>query len=323
MALDEVIVVVRTERDGEQLESRLRMKRLAFSHFTQLVDDWDPLVMLHDDEIRGRFHSNSEFQVGWSRDAAPRFLAEVTTASGGYAVHGEAGARMRRSMFPGGLDLRAPRIVLPRYHAPRTGSLSSGESDVRTFDGVTEVVFDGEGGYAWRASGEPQTEPRRERIDDRPLFLLGKPGSRFEVRGTVRGTVLVYSPERITITGNLTYADGARTAREARDYLGLVSDADIVVAEPEITGPGDLEVHAALYARRRFHVRDFGVGRGGGTLSIYGSLSAGTVSATEPRYATRIEFDPRFEHARPPGFPLTNRYELIDWNGQWEPVQRD
>jgi hypothetical protein len=50
---------------------------------------------------------------------------------------------------------------------------------------------------------------------------------------------------------------------------------------------------------------------------IYGSLTAGTVSRTEPRFATRIEFDPRFEHARPPGFPQTDRYEIETWDGRW------
>jgi hypothetical protein len=49
-------------------------------------------------------------------------------------------------------------------------------------------------------------------------------------------------------------------------------------------------------------------------------LSAGSISATEPRYATKIEFDPRFERLRPPGFPVTNRYETESWDRQWRPV---
>ena len=52
-------------------------------------------------------------------------------------------------------------------------------------------------------------------------------------------------------------------------------------------------------------------------MSIYGSLTAGSISATEPRYATRTEFDPRFERTRPPGFPETERYEVEGWDGQW------
>jgi hypothetical protein len=54
------------------------------------------------------------------------------------------------------------------------------------------------------------------------------------------------------------------------------------------------------------------------TLVIHGSLTAGSVSETEPRYATRIEFDPRFEQVRPPGFPETDRYELESWDGRWQ-----
>ena len=47
-----------------------------------------------------------------------------------------------------------------------------------------------------------------------------------------------------------------------------------------------------------------------GTLMIYGSVAAGSVSATEPRFATRIEFDNRLTTMRAPGFPLSDRYEL-------------
>ncbi len=53
------------------------------------------------------------------------------------------------------------------------------------------------------------------------------------------------------------------------------------------------------------------------TLRIYGSVAAGSLSASEPRYATEIEYDQRFERRRPPGFPFTSRYEAAQWDGQW------
>jgi hypothetical protein len=84
-----------------------------------------------------------------------------------------------------------------------------------------------------------------------------------------------------------------------------------------VTGPGDLEIHAAIYAKRRFIVTNEYVPEDA-TLLIYGSLTAGSLSATEPRYATKIEFDPRFERIRPPGFPMTDRYEIDAWNAQWQ-----
>lgn len=63
--------------------------------------------------------------------------------------------------------------------------------------------------------------------------------------------------------------------------------------------------------------------RPSGTLRIYGSVTAGSVSATEPRFATKIEFDDRLATLRAPGFPLSDRYELDSWNGEWRTLQTD
>ena len=36
---------------------------------------------------------------------------------------------------------------------------------------------------------------------------------------------------------------------------------------------------------------------------ILGSLTAGTILETEPRYATKLDYDKRFEYLRPGEFP--------------------
>jgi hypothetical protein len=128
--------------------------------------------------------------------------------------------------------------------------------------------------------------------------------------------VLVFSPRRIVITGNLVYATDPEATSGGENYLGLVSSRTVEIADPSVTGPGDLHIHGAIYARRVFRVRNYSH-RGNATLHIYGSLTAGSLSATEPRYATRIRFDPRLESRRPPGFPVTDRYELESWDGAW------
>ena len=120
--------------------------------------------------------------------------------------------------------------------------------------------------------------------------------------------MLVYSPERIVIVDDLRYADDPREPG-ADDYLGLVAERTVEIDEPESLASGDLEVHASIYARNRFAIRDYR-SRRSGTLVIYGSVAAGSVSATEPRFATRIEFDDRLTTMRAPGFPLSDRYEL-------------
>jgi hypothetical protein len=143
-------------------------------------------------------------------------------------------------------------------------------------------------------------------------YLLGLENATLQIKGTVRGKVLVYSKRDLVIEDDVRYAGG----RDGDDYLGLVSELDVEIAAPEITGPGDFVVEGSIYALRRFAVRDFR-SRRSGTLAIYGSVTAGSITATEPRFATKIEFDRRLTKARPPSFPLTDRYELESWNGEW------
>jgi hypothetical protein len=155
-----------------------------------------------------------------------------------------------------------------------------------------------------------------------PTWIVGGRHTTVYVHGTVCGKVLVYSPERIVIEGSLIYAHDPRSTPDANDYLGLLSGKDVEIARPDVTGPGDLAIDAAVYARRRFVVSDEDAPPNG-TLSIYGSVTAGSLSATEPRYVTKYEFDRRFEQLRPPGFPVTNRYEIEAWDAAWRQVDDD
>ena len=162
-------------------------------------------------------------------------------------------------------------------------------------------------------STEPETKIN---IGDQSAYLIARPKTALHVKGVVNGSVLVYSPVNIIIEDDLIYESSPEVNPETDDYLGLVSNRFIKIADAETTGDGDLIIHASIYAKRRFSVGRFGSGNSG-VLVIYGSLAAGSMSATEPRYSTRIDFDPRLENKRAPSFPMTNRYEIIDWDNQW------
>jgi len=88
--LDELIFEITTEKDGETLSTTMRMKRLAFSNFAQLVDYWDPLVAVHDDEFEGRFHTNYAFSISRSKGIGPKFHGRVTTAAVEFKTSGES-----------------------------------------------------------------------------------------------------------------------------------------------------------------------------------------------------------------------------------------
>jgi hypothetical protein len=314
MGLERVVVEITTRHGGERVQTRLQMKRLAFSHFTQLVDHWDPWVQLHDDEIAGRFHSNSEIVLTYDRKIAPRLLGRVTTARR-IRITGEEGWRSPRKIFAGGLETRTARIRLPAISLPVAHEYATRNADVQVVRSDTLIVFHANGDYD-RIDVASRAEARGHLPRGRLTYIVGVRDSELRVRGVVNGNVTVYSPRRILVQGALTYAHAPDTGDETDDYLGLVSDGNVEIDRANVTGPGDLHVHAAIYARDRFVVRNVRA-RPAGTLVIYGSLTAGSLSETEPRYATRIEFDPRFERVRPPGFPETDRYEVESWDGRW------
>jgi len=307
MDIERVLVEITTEENGKRLRTQLDMKRLAFSHFAQLVDEWDTGVQFHDDEVAGRFHSNSQIYVGYDRAVAPRFLVMVTTAARGFTVATSVGYRRKDEIFRGGFATHAGRIALPGKFGSFVSEHGSESTEVQSFAHDTRITFYPDGSYGWRELGVDS--PEHKHIMSTPAYIVGAHRATICVHGTVGGKVLVYSPERIVIEGNLVYAHDPRLTADADDYLGLLSSNDVEIAPPDVTGPGDLEIHAAVYARRRFVVTDEDAPRNG-TLFIYGSLTAGSLSATEPRYSTRYQFDRRFEHERPPGFPVTNRYEI-------------
>jgi len=296
----------------------ITLKRLAFSNFTQMIDAWDPMVQLHDDEIVGRLHINSEFNLMYDGDATPHFLGKVTTAASSFSS-ASVGTRREQDIFREGIETRAGRIAMPKDVEPFAWTPQDEHTRVHRIQDDTHIEFLKDGSYVLST----EADARHVDQDAAPaVYFIGARSATLYIKGVIAGKVLVYSPQRVVIEGNIRYAHDARKDSHSSDYLGIVSDRTVEVARSSITGPGDLDIEGAIYAGRRFRVADlYGASRPA-TLRIFGSVAAGSVSATEPRYSTKIEYDPRFEEVRPPGFPATNKFVVDTWNGQWSETQR-
>ncbi|MDJ0928477.1 MAG: hypothetical protein QNJ73_12635, partial [Gammaproteobacteria bacterium] len=208
-----------------------------------------------------------------------------------------------------------PKVSLPTYSAEHWQNADIDRERIQYFDEHARIIFYADGRFGWQILGA-RGAGNISRLPDEPFYLIAAKKVRLHVKGVVNGKVLVYSPERITIEDDLTYADSPN-ASQTDNYLGLVCDKNIEVAPPQFTGPGDLRVEAAIYARKRFVVRDYNA-RTNATLFLHGSLTAGSLSATEPRYRVRQRFDRRFPQTRPPQFPLTDRYAFESWDASWQ-----
>jgi hypothetical protein len=307
--LDELLVTVTTVDGGDTMSTRMRMRRLAFSQFAQFVDYWDPQVAVHDDEFDGRFHSNSALVISGSGGTQPKFRGKVTTAS--YSLRSDPAPAFldRDKIFLNGIEEGADRIPLPHVFL----GIPRDSSHVQTFVEETWLTFHRDGDYTWRSASAPQTE-HRAASQKTPGCIIAK--NKLHVKGVIKGLWLVFSENKIIIDDDVSYQQDPEIFPASGDFLGLVSAKDVEIAPPSVTGPGDLKICAAILAKGRFRVPHLYT-RPTGTLHLYGSLSAGSISATEPRYATRIRFDKRFETMRPPNFPMTNRYEITEWDERW------
>jgi len=315
--LEQVVAEIMTNKDGKRMKTHLSLKRLAFSHFTQLVNHWDPNIQLHDDVIDGRFHSNTEIGLAFSGGVEPRFFGKVTTAAAKMTLENSFSRKRNQEVFQGGVETRTEKVTLPR---DMPDVINGGEvADRRVFNDDTRIIFNSDGSYAWRlANGDGPLQ--RAESADRPRYLIAEKGAKLYVRGTVSGIFTVYSPADIEIEGDLVYSKDPRDTLMSRDFLALISGRDIRVASAQVTGAGDLHVHAALFAHRRFCIESVDRGKVG-KLLILGSLTAGTIEETEPRYATKLDYDKRFEYLRPANFPMTRRYEVDSWDQDWQEVE--
>jgi hypothetical protein len=255
MGIDRVLVEISTLVDGDRLLSALELRRLAFSNFAQFVNRWDPDVQIHDDQMDGRFHANSMIRLAYDRRTRPVFHNKVTTSARRVDITRIRGPVRKNQIFPGGLETGVPVIRLPRHYVPFPDEVSPPAAEVHRLTGDTRIVFLADGSYVLNFIGSDLIGRTGQAARGVTYFLADK-GASVHVRGVVNGKVLVYSPARIIVEGDLVYEQDPRVVPESDDYLGLVSDGSVDIAAPDVTGPGDLVIHAAIYARRRFAVRN-------------------------------------------------------------------
>ncbi|MDZ7375766.1 MAG: hypothetical protein ONB13_04010 [candidate division KSB1 bacterium] len=312
--LEEAIVDIQTAQNDLQLATQIRLQRLAFSHFAQMVDHWDPQVAIHNDVVEGRFHSNYPFIVSRSAGITPRFYGKVTTAAHDFKANDNFHWVEPGAIFQAGIETGVKPIQFPANSIP-----SLPQADPHSLLRLSEeswINFQENGSIQYATKSKREGSCRINHLSQ--IFLIiGENGAKIHVKGTVKGKILVYSKGNIIIDGNLLYARPPERFADSEDLLGLVSDRNVEIAPPAITGPGDLIIYAAIYAKRWFRIPNLS-GSANAKLYIYGSLAAGCVSATEPRYATHVCFDRRFESQRPPYFPVTEQFEIAEWSREWK-----
>ena len=285
-ALERVTAQVSASDHGRQLTTLVNLNRLAFSQFTQMIDRWDPSVQLHDDEISGRFHTNSRFNLLADSRSAPKFLGKVTTTARSFNNE-SIGRRRDSDIFRGGIETGTSVIELPESSQPFQWAPRDEKARVHEVARDTRIRFFADGSYRWTDLSTSQSQYLNDPAKQ-PVYFIGTRGAALHVQGVVAGKVLLYSPRRIVIEGSLTYATDPRNDSGSEDYLGIVSDRVVEVAPPGVTGGGDLRSTRRFTrtALRRHQHRSFAHGDAAHLRQSAAARSPRPSRATRPRSTT-------------------------------------
>lgn len=313
MQLSQRLIRLETEVNGKAVYSHATVQEKAFSAYAHFIDRWDNDVFLSNDKILGDFHVNSQIRLADTHSAQPRIHGRFTIG-----VNQLLGRDFQNEqVFLQGVESGVGMIPMDTDPLRKLlAEINEGAANIHYFRGHTELKFLPDGSVHWQ-SLEDSEHSGQITASSTPQVIINEERHRFELSGAVNGHFLVYSPHQILITGSLQYVSHPTEALTVTSpLLGLVSRRSVEIASRSTTGSGDLEIDAAIYAARRFSVRRFDDSHQG-NLHIFGSLTAGSISATEPRFTTLIEKDPRLDMIRPPGFPLTGQTILTEWDGNW------
>lgn len=270
----------------------------------------------HNDRVVGRVYVNHEPWIAKS-SWGPIFLKRLDTAAGVMKIRGHGNTSdpaiiESNAHFYEGYNLHAPEIELP-----------TGTGEIKAVAQLADGFANGNGVFNGNAdfqlAGKEVMVRSANRFGDQnwygPFALPDPPcihvSGNVEVSGVLDGQLCVGATGFIRVPGDLVYHEDPRLVPESDDKLGLVSRGAFVIGVKP--GGGDHFVQARILSMAKWLTERQNDPRQG-FWRFFGSLTARTVGATEPRLDTDAEHDLR---EPPMGFPGTGLYDKEECGKSW------
>ncbi|MFQ5601904.1 MAG: hypothetical protein ACE5HS_01395 [bacterium] len=277
----------------------------AYSYYYFFSKDW-PLHIVYatGDTIMNRIHSNERFQI----TGTPVFMDKVTCKMGNYSDLGGADPKFLNSA-----EFGATAIALPNLTALKDTALAGGV----TYPDELWLTFNADGSY--KCSTNVITEIRNLADVGFNGTIMTTNKKNLHVKGVVNGQVTIISDEHLYIEDDLVYNSDPRIVANSTDFVGLICDKNIIVADNAETSAG-VEIHAAILAKELVTVENYNIGAPRGTLTILGSIvqKSSLPFGTYDGFGTLLTgynlvhvYDRRLFDRTPPYFPRYDRIELV------------
>lgn len=299
----------------------------TFGKYAYLTgDEGGTIWFTSSDVVEGPMHSNDRISITGS----PTFMGKVTSSAASF----NQGSGYNPD-FQEGYQLGVPEVdfptlqdVIDNYMIENGSSTPTFNIDAR-FSRDAEITFNADGtmnyslwSYTWW--GGKTYIVNNQNVDLSTVNGMINVSGDVSIKGTINGQITLLASDNIYITDDLRYHDSSPAGipnPSSTDLIGIVSLADIVVADTPANS-SDIVINGALLALGdSFTVQNYSSGSPRGTLSIYGSLSqkvrgpVGTFnwSGTATGYNKSYHYDERLNSMVPPYYPTTGQYDVTNW----------
>ncbi|MBN1586007.1 MAG: DUF4900 domain-containing protein [Candidatus Omnitrophica bacterium] len=264
------------------------------------------------DQLDGPAHTNGQMNISGD----PVFEGQVTTVDSSLNyMHG--GPPEDNPEFNGSLELGSTSVTLPsRVTELRSAAATGG----LTFSGDTLIQLNADGTMTYTNFASGQVNVTVPVPNNGAVFV---DEGELHVWGTVDGSLTVGASGNIFIEDNLVYKDNPVSVPESDDYLGIISESNVLIPPG---APDDLYIHGSVMALSDYFSVEEWYGDRKGTLHLYGGViqkHRGAVGSFDSRtneivsgYQKDYHHDPRFKIKPPPYYPDTGAYRVLMWAEQ-------
>jgi hypothetical protein len=269
------------------------------------------------DTVWGPVHSNDRIRT----HGTPVFYGKVTATRG---ITPPPTDRRNRARYYGGWEV-GPYAELPTdmsrlIQAAQNGAGGSPVNTMSVYDTETSFEFLANGDVIRTVGSDPPDTVAVSSIAPTGVLYINDD---VNVEGVLDGQLTVYSTGNVNITDDLVYADDPNVNPDSDDILGLVSDANVMIAETAENN-NDVNLMATVLAiNGSFGAANYAGRPTSGTLYLTGSIAqdrrgpVGTFGnfGINHGFQKNYRFDPRLADLAAPHFPYVRILNLVAW---WE-----
>lgn len=291
--------------------------RYAYFSDVELAANGTKIWFFTRDNLYGPVHTNDQFHIS----GAPTFHQEASSVASTIDYY-SGGPPSDTPDFKQGVTLGARSIDLPTDLSILKAKAQSGDGLYIT--GMTKaaitISYDAGLGVSRLIVKKDAAAPQTYSIPTNGVVYVNGTA---EVSGELAGQLTIAAKNDLRIVDDVVYHTDPRTDPTSSDLLGLISEANVVMAATSANlDSGDETVMGAIMALgESFTAENYSQGSPRGKLKLYGGViqqrrgAVGTFSGNNvvSGYEKAYDHDIRLMDTPPPAFPTTGIIERMAW----------